>query len=43
LFFETIRELKAEKTILLIAHKLHDYSGLDSVYELSGGNLHKLS
>jgi ABC-type multidrug transport system fused ATPase/permease subunit len=43
LFYETIRELKAEKTILLIAHKLHDYSGLDSVYELSGGNLRKLS
>jgi ABC-type multidrug transport system fused ATPase/permease subunit len=40
LFLETIRELKNDKTILLIAHKLVDYSDFDNVYELRQGNLY---
>jgi len=43
LFFETIKELKEKKTFLLIAHKLDDYTGFDSVYELRTGNLFKLA
>lgn len=43
LFFETIKELKKEKTIFIIAHKLNDYSDFDYVYELKNGCLYELS
>ena len=41
LFLQTINDLKAEKTVLLIAHKLGDYTNFDSVYELQHGQLYK--
>lgn len=41
-FFETIKELKTQKTVLIIAHKLSDYAGFDNVYELKNGHLLKL-
>ncbi|MCL1855000.1 MAG: ABC transporter ATP-binding protein/permease [Clostridia bacterium] len=37
LFLQTVRELKEERTVLLIAHKLHDYTGFDRVFELGSG------
>ena len=39
LFLETIKMLKKEKTILIIAHKLNNYKMFDKVYELKNGGL----
>jgi len=42
LFFETIKELKSDKTVLLIVHKLTDYDGFDFAYELRDGYLDRV-
>ena len=39
LFFNTITNLKENKTILIIAHKLNDLSIFDNVFELQNGCL----
>jgi len=36
---DTLIQLKENKTIFIIAHKLHDYEGFDSVYKLSNGKI----
>lgn len=43
LFIETIKTLKKEKTILIIAHKLNDYKIFDKVYELKNGVLFEIT
>lgn len=42
MFYETIANLKKEKTILIIAHKLNDYKVFDKVYEIKEGNLFEI-
>lgn len=36
---DTLKQLKANKTIFMIAHKLSDYDGFDSIYKLSNGKI----
>ena len=36
---DTLKQLKEMKTIFMIAHKLNDYDGFDSVYKLSNGKI----
>jgi len=38
-FFDTLRELKKTKTILVIAHKLNSYELFDNVFEVEGGKI----
>ena len=38
-FFRMIQEIKDKRTILLITHKLNDYSIFDQVYEIKKGRL----
>ena len=42
IFLETIKTLKEEKTILIIAHKLNEYGVFDKVYELTDGELREV-
>ena len=37
--FSTLKELKQNKTIFVIAHKLNNYDCFDNVYELKGGKI----
>ena len=37
--FSTLKELKQNKTIFIIAHKLNNYDCFDNVYELKGGKI----
>ena len=41
MFFETINELKNNKTILIIAHKFDDYQIFDNVYEIHNKKIEK--
>lgn len=36
---DTLKQLKENKTIFMIAHKLNDYDGFDSVYKLDNGKI----
>lgn len=40
--FKTLTKMKSNKTILVIAHKLNDYSKFDSVYEVRNGSIRVL-
>lgn len=42
LFFDTINNLKQNKSILIIAHKFDNYEIFDNIYELKNGNLFKI-
>ena len=36
---DTLKQLKENKTIFMIAHKLSDYDGFDSIYKLDNGKI----
>ena len=39
LFLQTLRELKADKTLFVIAHKINDLTLFDQVFEMQDGRI----
>lgn len=42
IFFNIVKQLKQRKTVLIIAHKLNDYTLFDNIYEIKCGSLFRV-